>query len=100
AASCRRCPSGGPWRREPPTRPAPSWAGPSAPVSAPPGLSAAWVPFLSPWFSALVDRFAAALTDPQLAPVGERLDPAARRLVAPAADHQHVGERQRALALD
>src|SRR5437667_412794 len=50
--------------------------------------------------SALVDRFAAALADPQLAPVGERLDPAARRLVAPAADHQHVRQRQRALALD
>src|SRR5258705_3003407 len=43
--------------------------------------------------SALVDRFAAALADPQLAPVGERLDPAARRLVAPPADDQHVGQR-------
>src|SRR5882724_1459563 len=50
--------------------------------------------------SALVDRFAAALADPELAPVGERLDPAARRLVAPSADDQHVGQRQRALALD
>src|SRR6266852_3142725 len=50
--------------------------------------------------SALVDRFAAALADPELAPVGERLDPAPRRLVAPAADDQHVGQRQRALALD
>src|SRR5438445_1421003 len=50
--------------------------------------------------SALVDQFAAALADPELAPVGERLDPAARRLVAPSADDQHVGQRQRALALD
>src|SRR5881409_2943960 len=50
--------------------------------------------------SALVDRFAVALADAELAPVGEPLDPAARRLVAPSADDQHVGQRQRALALD
>src|SRR2546425_5608106 len=50
--------------------------------------------------SALVDRFAAALADTELASVGERLDPAAHRFVAPAADDQHVGERQRAFALD
>src|SRR5215510_13411345 len=50
--------------------------------------------------SALVDRFAAALADPLLASVGQRLDAVARRLVAPAADHQHVGQRQRALTLD
>src|SRR5215468_2905016 len=50
--------------------------------------------------SASVDRFTAALADAHLAPVAEHLDPAARRLVAPAAHHQHVGERQRALALD
>src|SRR5262245_23828517 len=50
--------------------------------------------------SASIDRFAAALADADLAPVAEPLDPAPRRLVAPAAHHQHVGERQRALALD
>src|SRR5436309_2893492 len=50
--------------------------------------------------SALVDRFAAALADTELASVGEHLDAAAHRLVAPAADDQHVGERQRAFALD
>src|SRR5213593_1236557 len=50
--------------------------------------------------SALVDRFAAALADTELASVGERLDPAAHRFVASAADDQHVGERQRAFALD
>ena len=42
--------------------------------------------------------FTAALADADLAPIGERLDPAARRLVAPAADDQD--KRQRALALD
>src|SRR5258705_428698 len=50
--------------------------------------------------SAPVDRFAAALADADLAPVAEHLDPAARGLVATAAHHQHVGEGQRALALD
>src|SRR5262245_16249253 len=50
--------------------------------------------------SALVDRLAAALADAQLAPVGEQLDAAAGRLIAPRADDQHVGQRQRALALD
>src|SRR5262245_45050917 len=49
---------------------------------------------------ALVDRFAAALADPQLASVGEQLDAAAGRLVAARADDQYVGQRQRALALD
>src|SRR5262249_60606693 len=42
--------------------------------------------------SASIDRFTAALADADLAPVAEHLDPAARRLVAPAAHHQHVGE--------
>src|SRR5207249_1803618 len=50
--------------------------------------------------SALVDRFAAPLADAELAAVREHLDPAPRRLVAPAADDEDVGERQRALALD
>src|SRR5712692_8406401 len=36
--------------------------------------------------SALVDRFAAALADTELASVGQRLDPAAHRPVASAAD--------------
>src|SRR5437762_3783805 len=50
--------------------------------------------------SALVDRFAAPLADAELAAVREHLDPAPRRPVAPAADDEDVGERQRALALD
>src|SRR2546427_611347 len=50
--------------------------------------------------SALVDRFAAPLADAELAAVREHLDPAPRRSVAPAADDEDVGERQRALALD
>src|SRR5437867_10517647 len=58
------------------------------------------VPVSFAMVSAFVDRFAAALADAQLASVGEHLDPAPRRLVTPAADDQHVGQRQRAFALD
>src|SRR5262245_4905434 len=50
--------------------------------------------------SALVDRLAAAAADAHLAAVGQHLDPGAGRLVAAAADEQHVRERQRRLALD
>src|SRR5205814_7887259 len=55
---------------------------------------------LSPWSLTLVDRFATALADADLALVREDLDAGARRLVAAGTDDEHVGERQRPLALD
>src|ERR687891_2277572 len=48
----------------------------------------------------LVDRLAAPLAGAELAPVAENLDAGPGRLVAAAADRQHVGERQCPLALD
>src|SRR6185503_12947286 len=48
----------------------------------------------------LVDGFAAPLAGADLAPVAQHLHARPRRLVAARADRQHVGQRQRALALD
>src|SRR5687768_8746211 len=48
----------------------------------------------------LVDRFAAALARADLAAVAQNLGAGARGLVAARADHQHVRQRQRSLALD
>src|SRR5258706_7783747 len=48
----------------------------------------------------LVDGFAAPLAGADFAAVGQRLHARPRGLVAARADRQHVGQRQRALALD
>jgi hypothetical protein len=50
--------------------------------------------------SNLIDRLAAPLADAGLAAVGQHLEPGPRRLVAAAADRQHVRQRQRPLTLD
>src|SRR5512145_2858703 len=48
----------------------------------------------------LVDRLAAPLAGANLAAVAEHFDPRPGRLVAAAADRQHVGQRQRPLTFD
>src|SRR5262247_1990236 len=53
-----------------------------------------------PWSLTLVDRLAAAPAHAGLAAVGQHRESGPRRLVAAAADGQHVGQRQRSLALD
>src|SRR5438874_8729497 len=47
-----------------------------------------------------IDRLAAAAAGTNLAAIGEDLDAGARRLVAAWAHDEHVGQRQRSLALD
>src|SRR5262249_3799113 len=84
--------------------PCPAWAAGACPEPWP-GL---WPPapwareFRSPlpWSLTLVDRLAAAPAHARLAAVGQLREPGPRRLVAAAADGQHVGQRQRSLALD